>query len=75
MGAPKSKFKNQYTPTAKDPPGAQFIVLSEAAHSVNWESSRAFKRSVLELIRKHYNSQQRNQDCDSENDAIRIVSR
>jgi len=34
-------------------PGAQVVVLPEAAHSINWESSRAFNRNVLEFIRKH----------------------
>jgi pimeloyl-ACP methyl ester carboxylesterase len=34
-------------------PGAQFIVLSEAAHSINWEQPEAFNRNVLEFIGKH----------------------
>ncbi|MGZ8436539.1 MAG: alpha/beta fold hydrolase [Candidatus Binatia bacterium] len=32
-------------------PGAQFIVLPEAAHSINWEQPEAFNRNVLEFIR------------------------
>jgi pimeloyl-ACP methyl ester carboxylesterase len=31
-------------------PGAQFIVLPEAAHSINWEQPEAFNRNVLEFI-------------------------
>ena len=34
-------------------PGAQFIVLPEAAHSINWEQPETFNRNVLEFIRKH----------------------
>ena len=34
-------------------PGAQFIVLPEAAHSINWEQPEAFNRNVLEFIRGH----------------------
>jgi pimeloyl-ACP methyl ester carboxylesterase len=34
-------------------PGAQFMVLPEAAHSINWEQPDAFNRNVLEFIRKH----------------------
>ncbi len=34
-------------------PSAQFIVLPEAAHSINWEQPEAFNRNVLEFIRKH----------------------
>lgn len=34
-------------------PGAKFIVLPEAAHSINWEQPEAFNRSVLEFIRSH----------------------
>ena len=34
-------------------PGAEFIVLPEAAHSINWEQPEAFNRKVLEFIRKH----------------------
>jgi pimeloyl-ACP methyl ester carboxylesterase len=34
-------------------PGAQFIVLPEAAHSINWEQPEAFNRNVLEFIRAH----------------------
>jgi proteasome lid subunit RPN8/RPN11 len=33
-------------------PGAQFIVLPEAAHSINWEQPEAFNRNVLEFIRR-----------------------
>ena len=33
--------------------GAQFIVLPEAAHSINWEQPEAFNRNVLEFIRRH----------------------
>lgn len=31
-------------------PGAKFIVLPEAAHSINWEQPEAFNRNVLEFI-------------------------
>ena len=34
-------------------PGAQFMVLPEAAHSINWEQPEAFNRNVLEFIGKH----------------------
>jgi pimeloyl-ACP methyl ester carboxylesterase len=34
-------------------PGAQFIVLPEAAHSINWEQPEAFNRNVLRFIRRH----------------------
>ena len=34
-------------------PSAQFIVLPEAAHSINWEQPEAFNRNVLEFIRGH----------------------
>jgi pimeloyl-ACP methyl ester carboxylesterase len=34
-------------------PAATFIVLPEAAHSINWEQPEAFNRNVLEFIRKH----------------------
>jgi len=34
-------------------PGAQFMVLPEAAHSINWEQPEAFNRNVLEFIRKY----------------------
>lgn len=34
-------------------PDAQFIVLREAAHSINWEQPEAFNRNVLEFIRGH----------------------
>jgi pimeloyl-ACP methyl ester carboxylesterase len=34
-------------------PGAEFIVLPEASHSINWEQPEAFNRNVLEFIRKH----------------------
>jgi pimeloyl-ACP methyl ester carboxylesterase len=33
--------------------GAEFIVLPEAAHSINWEQPEAFNRNVLEFIRAH----------------------
>jgi pimeloyl-ACP methyl ester carboxylesterase len=33
--------------------GAEFIVLPEASHSINWEQPEAFNRNVLEFIRKH----------------------
>ena len=34
-------------------PGAEFIVLPEASHSINWEQPEAFNRAVLEFIRSH----------------------
>jgi pimeloyl-ACP methyl ester carboxylesterase len=34
-------------------PGAHFIALPEAAHSINWEQPKAFNRNVLEFIRRH----------------------
>jgi pimeloyl-ACP methyl ester carboxylesterase len=34
-------------------PHAEFIVLPEASHSINWEQPDAFNRHVLEFIRKH----------------------
>jgi pimeloyl-ACP methyl ester carboxylesterase len=34
-------------------PGAQFIVLPEAAHSINWEQPEEFNRHVLEFIGAH----------------------
>jgi len=34
-------------------PGAQFVVLPEAAHSINWEQPEAFNRIVLEFIGAH----------------------
>jgi len=34
-------------------PGAEFIVLPEASHSINWEQPEAFNRNVLEFIRRH----------------------
>jgi pimeloyl-ACP methyl ester carboxylesterase len=34
-------------------PGAEFIVLPEASHSINWEQPEAFNRNVLEFIRKY----------------------
>ena len=34
-------------------PGAQFMVMPEAAHSVNWEQPDPFNRVVLEFISKH----------------------
>ena len=32
-------------------PGAKFIVLPEAAHSMNWEQPEAFKRNLLQFIK------------------------
>jgi pimeloyl-ACP methyl ester carboxylesterase len=34
-------------------PHAEFIVLPEASHSINWEQPASFNRNVLEFIRKH----------------------
>ena len=34
-------------------PGAEFVVLPEASHSINWEQPEAFNRNVLEFIRRH----------------------
>ncbi len=34
-------------------PGAEFIVLPEASHSINWEQPEVFNRHVLEFIGKH----------------------
>ena len=34
-------------------PHAEFIVLPEASHSINWEQPEAFNRHVLDFIRKH----------------------
>ena len=34
-------------------PHAEFIVLPEASHSINWEQPEAFNRTVLEFIGKH----------------------
>jgi len=34
-------------------PGAEFIVLPEASHSINWEQPEAFNRAVLGFIGKH----------------------
>jgi len=34
-------------------PGAQFIVLPEASHSINWEQPEAFNRNVLEFIGRY----------------------
>ena len=34
-------------------PAAKFIVLPEAAHSINWEQPEAFNRHVLDFIRAH----------------------
>jgi len=34
-------------------PHAKFIVLPEAAHSINWEQPEAFNRNVLEFIRAY----------------------
>ena len=33
--------------------GAEFIVLPEASHSINWEQPEAFNRHVLEFINKY----------------------
>jgi pimeloyl-ACP methyl ester carboxylesterase len=35
-------------------PGVQFIVLPEAAHSINWKQLEAFNRNVLEFIRAYW---------------------
>jgi pimeloyl-ACP methyl ester carboxylesterase len=32
---------------------AEFIVLPEASHSINWEQPEAFNRNVLEFIGRH----------------------
>ncbi len=34
-------------------PNAEFIVLPEASHSINWEQPEAFNHNVLEFMRKH----------------------
>lgn len=34
-------------------PNAQFMVVPEAAHSVNWEQPEVFNRTVLDFIAKH----------------------
>jgi pimeloyl-ACP methyl ester carboxylesterase len=34
-------------------PGAEFVVLPEASHSINWEQPEAFNRNVLAFIRKY----------------------
>lgn len=34
-------------------PSAEFIVVSEASHSINWEQPEAFNHHALEFIRKH----------------------
>jgi pimeloyl-ACP methyl ester carboxylesterase len=34
--------------------GAEFILLPEAAHSINWERPEAFNGNVPEFVRKHY---------------------
>ena len=34
-------------------PGAEFIVLPEASHSINWEQPETFNRHVLEFIGRH----------------------
>jgi pimeloyl-ACP methyl ester carboxylesterase len=34
-------------------PHAEFIILPEASHSINWEQPEAFNRHVLEFIRKY----------------------
>ena len=34
-------------------PHAEFIVVPEASHSINWEQPEAFNRHLLEFIRKH----------------------
>jgi len=31
-------------------PGAKFIILPEASHSINWEQPEAFNHNVLEFI-------------------------
>jgi pimeloyl-ACP methyl ester carboxylesterase len=34
-------------------PGAKFVVLPEASHSINWEQPEAFNRNVLDFISAH----------------------
>jgi pimeloyl-ACP methyl ester carboxylesterase len=34
-------------------PGAEFIVLPEAAHSINWEQPETFNRNVLDFVGKY----------------------
>ena len=34
-------------------PGAEFIALPEASHSINWEQPEAVNRNVLEFIGRH----------------------
>lgn len=34
-------------------PGAEFIILPEASHSINWEQPEPFNRAVLEFIGRH----------------------
>jgi pimeloyl-ACP methyl ester carboxylesterase len=34
-------------------PHAEFVVLPEASHSINWEQPEAFNRHVLDFVRKH----------------------
>jgi len=34
-------------------PSAEFIVLPEASHSINWEQPEAFNLNVIEFIRKY----------------------
>jgi len=41
------------TPRSRKAWHTQFIVLPEAAHSINWEKPEALNRNALELIRAH----------------------
>ena len=34
-------------------PGAEFLILPEAAHSINWERPDDFTRNVLEFFGRH----------------------
>ena len=34
-------------------PHAEFIIVPEASHSINWEQPEVFNRNVLEFIRKY----------------------
>lgn len=34
-------------------PGAEFVVLPEASHSINWEQPEAFNLAVLQFIERH----------------------
>jgi pimeloyl-ACP methyl ester carboxylesterase len=34
-------------------PGAEFNLIPEAAHSINWEQPETFNRIVLEFIGRH----------------------